>query len=179
MIKVARVLLLFAAFFVFLPGQVQALGIGVAPHRLELDAYPLGSSTSSLNVFNTSDERSQYRVYVEGEGEEWFSIAPEEFVLDPHSSREVKVVVSPPLSASGYYNPTISIVSLVPASELKVGVGVKIPVHIRITPPPPLAMIGLNLTGPPLLVVLGIAALLPVGVAASIFIWRRRKTRET
>ena len=173
-----RVFLLLIVFLVLLPGQAQALGIAVAPHELELEAYPFGSATSSLRVFNTSDEKSQYQVYVEGEVEQWFSITPEEFVLDPQDSQEVRIVVSPSLTASGEYSASICIVSLIPASELKVGCGVKIPAHIRIISPPPLATMGINLTGPPLLVMVGVAALLFVALIAGIFIWRRRKAYE-
>ena len=174
-----RVFLLLIVFLVLLPGQAQALGIAVAPHELELEAYPFGSATSSLRVFNTSDEKSQYQVYVEGEVEQWFSITPEEFVLDPQDSQEVRIVVSPSLIASGEYNASICIVSLVPASELKVGVGVKIPTRIRIMPPALLARFGVNLTGLPLLVTVGMVALLLVALFVGIFIWRRRKTYES
>jgi hypothetical protein len=178
LVKAVRVLLLLMAFLVLLPSQVEALGVGVAPHKLELEAYPLGSTTSSINVVNTSDEKSRYQVYVEGEGKVWFSIAPEEFVLDPQSSQEVKIAVSPSLTASGEHEATISVVSLAPASELGVGVGVKIPVRIHIVSPPPLAMLGIDVTGPLLLVIISIAALLPVALVAGTFIWRRRKADE-
>ena len=181
LIKVVRLFLLFIviAFLVSLPRQVQALGIGVAPHQLRLEAYPLGSATSSLDVFNTSNERSEYQVYVDGECENWFSITPEEFLLDAHSNQEVTIVVSPPLTAFGEHSTTICVVSLTPASKLKVGCGVKIPVYIEITPPPPLAMLGINVTGLPLLVMVGTAALLIVALVVGIFIWRRRKAYET
>ena len=99
-------------------------------------------------------------------------------MLDPQDSQEVRIVVSPSLTASGEYSASICIVSLIPASELKVGCGVKIPAHIRIISPPPLATMGINLTGPPLLVMVGVAALLFVALIAGIFIWRRRKAYE-
>jgi len=177
-IKVVRVFLLLTAFLILLPSQVQALGIGVAPHKLELATYPLGSATSSIDVINTSSEKSQYQVYVEGEGENWFSITPAEFVLDPQNIQEVKITISPSLIASGDYHATICIVSLVAASELKIGCGVKIPVHILIVSPPPLATMGINLTGLPLLVVVSMVALLLVALVAEILIWIRRKTYE-
>jgi Flp pilus assembly protein TadB len=154
---------------------VQALGIGVTPHELELETHPASSASGSLKVFNTSDEKSRYQVYVEGEIEEWFTITPEEFVLDPRGSRGVRVVVSPPPTASGEYRTSICIISLVSASELKVGAGVKVPVHIRIVPAPPLATIGINLTGTPLLVLLSTVAFLFVALVTVIFVWRRRK----
>jgi hypothetical protein len=179
LIKVVRVFLLLTAFLILLPSQVQALGVGVSPHKLELEAYPLGSVTSLINVINTSNERSLYQVYVEGDCEGWFSITPAEFVLDSQRSQEVKIAISPSLTASGEYSADICIVSLVSASELKVGCGVKIPVHIRVISPPPLAKMGINVTGPLLLVVVGTVVLLFVALVAGIFIWIRRKTYET
>ena len=176
LIKVARVFLLLIAFLALLPSQVQALGIGVAPSELALKAYPLGSATSSIDVINTSNEKSLYQVYVEGESENWFIITPAEFILDPQNSQEVKIAISPSLIASGDYHATICIVSLVTASELKVGCGVKIPVHIQIVPPPPLATMGINLTGLPFLVVLSIVTLLLAALVVGIPIWIRRRT---
>jgi len=178
LIKVARVFLLLLALWLLFPSQAQAVGIGVAPNRLELEAYPLGSATSSINVINTSTEQSLYQVYVEGDCEEWFSITPVEFVLNADSSQEVQIVVSPSLTASGEQDVNICVVSLVPASELKVGCGVKIPVHIRIISPPPLAVMGIDATGTTLLVIVIITALLVVALVTGIFIWKRRKAYE-
>lgn len=176
LVKVIRVWLLPLAFLVLFPGQVQALGIGVTPRELELETHPASSTSGLVKVFNTSDEKSRYQVYVEGEVEEWFTITPEEFVLDPQGSQGVRVVVSPPPTASGEYRTSICIISLVSASELKVGAGVKVPVHIRIISAPPLATMGINLTGTPLLVLLGTVTFLVAALATVIFIWRRRKT---
>ena len=178
LIKALRIWPLLITFLILFPSQVQALGIGVAPHELELEIYQSGSVTSPINVLNTSSDESLYQVYVEGNCEEWFSITPAEFVLGPQGSQEVQIAVSPSLTASGEHNANICVVALVPASELKVGCGVKIPVRIRIVSPPPLAMMGINLTGPLLLVFIGTVALLLVALVVGIFIWRRRKTYE-
>lgn len=172
--KVLRLLPLLIAFIVLFPGQAQALGIGVVPHELELEAYPMGSVADSINVLNPSSEEALYRVYVEGEVGQWFRITPGEFVLEPGSSQVVEVVVSPPVTASGDYHPSICVVSLEHASELKFGCGVKVPVHIRITAPPPLSVIGLNVTGSRLLVV---TIVVVSGVVVGVVAWRRRKRR--
>lgn len=174
--KVVSVFLLLIAFLVLFPSQVQALGVGVAPHKLELEVYPLGSVTSPINVLNTSAEEGLYRVYVEGEGEGWFSITPGEFVLAPDSSQVVEVAISPSLTAHGEYHASICVVSLAPASELKVGCGVKIPVHIVIIPPPPIGRVaeiaqGLSLPW----IIIAVAA----AVVIAVVIRRRRKVRET
>jgi len=170
--KVASVFLLLIAFSVLFPSQVLALGVGVAPHKLELEAYPLGSTTSQINVLNTSTEEGLYQVYAEGEGKDWFSITPEEFVLKPDSSQVVEVAISPPLTAHGDYNASICVVSLVPASELKVGCGIKVPVHIVIVPPPPIGRVAEIMQGASLLwIIIAVAATVVIGVV----IWRRRR----
>jgi len=173
--KVVSVFLLLIAFLVLFPSQVQALGIGVVPHKLELEVYPLGSATSQINVLNPSAEEGLYRVYVEGEGKGWFSITPEEFVLAPDSSQVVEVAISPSLTAHGEYHASICVVSLVSASELKVGCGVKIPVHIVIIPPPigRVAEITQGLLLP--WIIIAVAA----AVVIAVVIRRRRKVRET
>ena len=53
LIRVIRLFLLLIAVLILFPTQVEALGIGVAPHKLELEVYPFGSATSSLNIFFT------------------------------------------------------------------------------------------------------------------------------
>lgn len=174
--KVVSVFLIFIAFLVLFPSQAQALGIGVAPHKLEFEVYPLGSATSQINVLNTSTEEGLYRIYAEGEGEEWFSITPAEFVLGPNSSQVVEVAVSPPLTAHGEYHATICVVSLVAASELKVGCGVKVPVHIVIIPPPPIGRVAEIVQGSSLLwIIIAIVA----AVIIAVVIRRRRRVRET
>jgi len=172
--KVASVFLLLIAFSVLFPSQVQALGVGVAPHELELEAYPMGSTASELTVINTSTEEGLYQVYVEGESEEWFSITPAEFVLGPNSSQVVEVAVSPPLTAHGEYHASICVVSLVSASELKVGCGVKVTVRIVIIPPPPIGRVAEIMQGPSLLwIIIAVAAAVVTGVV----IGRRRRVR--
>ena len=176
-IKVVRVFLplISSLGLLLFPSQVQALGVGVSPHELELEAYPLGSTASSFTVINASDEEGLYQVYVEGEGENWFSIAPAEFMLDPDSSQVVEVVVSPPLTAFGEYNTSICVVSLVPASQLKVGCGIKIPTHIVITAPPPLGGVAGITKGLPLFwIVIAVVTAVVIGV----IIRRRRRIRE-
>jgi hypothetical protein len=178
LIKIARVFMVLIALLLLFASPAQTLGIGVAPSRLELEAYPLGSATSLINVINASSEQSFYQVYVEGDCEEWFSITPTEFVLDGDNSQEVQIVVSPSLTAAGEQDVDICVVSLVSASELKVGCGVKIPVHIRIVSPPPLAVMGIDVTGTPLVIIVTIVALLVLALVIGIVIWRRRGIYE-
>lgn len=139
--KAAVISLFLIVFGIFGSGTVQALGLGVAPHRLDLEVYPLGSASGQLNVINNSDEEGLYRVYVEGENEAWFDISPQEFILEPGNHREVELIVAPPLIAHGEYEVMICVVSLSSAADLKIGCGMKVPVNIVVLPPSPEGMI--------------------------------------
>ena len=114
---------------------VQAAGIGVAPHKLEVEILPSGSVSSSINVINDSEEELVYRAYIEKEDlSEWFSISPPEFTLEPGQYQQVKLDISPEGKASGDYKTDVCIVGLVHNSELRIGCGVKVPVIIHVLP---------------------------------------------
>ncbi len=157
------------------PCGALASGIGVTPGRLELEAYPLVKASESVMVINTSGEQGLCQVYVEGEIKEWLSISPEEFILEPGDSQVVEVAVTPPLGARGDYEATICAVSLMPASELKVGCGVKIPLHILVGLAPPIGRIAEFAAGSPL-VWLIIAVVLAIAIPLTI--QKRRKRHE-
>lgn len=155
----------FLLFFIVLlaalsPALVLASGVGVSPSELEFEARSPGS-IRTLFVINTGDEESHYRVYAEGEYEDWFEISPEEFLLAPGQSMEVEIALSPPFAASGEHTANICVVSFEPSLGLQIGTGVKVPAHISIL-------------GPPLLMVIGIAGALAVLVAAYL-LWRRMR----
>ena len=173
--KTAVIFLFLAVFLALSPGVVRALGLGVAPNRLDLEVYPLGSAEGKLTVINNSDEEGLYRVYVEGESGAWFDITPQEFVLEPGSNREVGLVISPPLTAQGEYDVTVCVVSLLPAAELKVGCGMKVPVNIVVLPPTPEGVIAeiVKGSGWRWLVII-VAAVIIIIIAVR----RRRRVRE-
>ncbi len=156
------------------PSGVLASGIGVTPGRLELEAYPLVKSSESIVVINTSGEQGLCQVYVEGEIKEWVSVSPKEFILGPGESQVVAVVVTPPLGARGDYEATICAVSLMAASELKVGCGVKVPLHILVGLAPPIGRIAEFAVGSPLLWLI-IAVVLALAIPLII---RRRMRRH-
>ena len=64
------------------PSGAAALGIGITPGSLWLEAYPLIKTSESVVVTNTSGEEGLCQVYVEGEVGEWCSVSPGEFVLE-------------------------------------------------------------------------------------------------
>ena len=157
------------------PGGVLASGIGVTPGQLELEAYPLMKTSQSVVVLNTSGEQGLCQIYVEGEIKEWVSVSPEEFILEPGDSQVVEVAVTPPLGARGDYKATVCAVSLMPASELKVGCGVKIPLRVLVGLAPPVGKIAELAAGSPIMWLI-IAVVL--AIAIPITIRRRRKRRE-
>jgi len=93
-------LLLVVLSLIIFPSQVLAFGLGVAPGKMEFSVRPGGTEVQTLSVINQSDRESLFRVYIEGEYEEWFLISPSEFTLAPQQSKDVEIVVSPPFTAS-------------------------------------------------------------------------------
>ncbi len=165
--KVLRLsLLLVVLSLIIFPSQVLALGLGVTPGKLDFSVRPGGTEVQTLNVINQSNQESLFRVYVEGEFEEWFLISPGEFSLAPQQSKGVEIVVAPPLTASDEHDFSICVVSLPAGSDLRIGAGVKVPAHVQILEYP----VALILEG-------GIATLALV-VLASILIRRRQRTRN-
>jgi len=160
------------------PGPVQAIGVGVSPHELEVEVHPSGLVNGSISVVNTSEEESLYQVYIEeGALSSWFHIGPREFVLEPGGYQKVQIDISPPEIAPGEYETKVCVVGLIHTSELKVGCGVKVPVLIRVLP---LGLLGKvsgalpgELSGTALLVII-ISVATPV--AAVVFLRRRRKS---
>ncbi len=159
------------------PRGVLASGIGVTPGSLSLEAYPLMKTSGPIEVLNTSEERALYQVYAEGEVGEWCSISPEEFVLEAGGSQIVEVTVTPPLGTRGDYEATICAVSLMSASELKVGCGVKIPLQVSVGLAPPAGRVAEFMAGSPL-VWLIIAVVLAIAIPITLAVRRRRRRRE-
>jgi hypothetical protein len=157
------------------PGVILASGIGVNPGSLDVEAYPLMKAQQSIAVTNTSSEEGYCQVYAEGEVREWLSISPEEFVLGPGDSQVVEIAVRPPLGARGDYEATICAVSLAPVSELKIGCGVKVPVHIAVGLAPPIGKIAELAAGSP---VVWLITAISLAIAVPLIVRRRRKHRE-
>lgn len=124
-------LLLFTVGLILFPCQASAVGVGIAPSKLDF-SLGLGSSiTKTLYVVNTGDTEAHYRVYVDKEYEGWFDIAPEEFSLAPQANKETRITVSPPLYSFGDHSTHIHVVTTNPSLQIGVGAGIKVPVHIH------------------------------------------------
>jgi len=156
-------LLLVVLSLIIFPSQVLALGLGVTPGKLDFSVQAGGAETKTLNVINQSDRESPFRVYVEGEFEEWFLISPGDFTLAPQQSKDVEIVVAPPLTASDEHDFSICVVSLPAGSDLRIGAGIKVPAHVQILEYP----VALILGG-------GIATLALVVLTSILIRWRRK-----
>ena len=113
-----------------LPGQVLALCLGVTPGALKFETGPVRAETQSLEVFNQADATSTFQAYVDDEYSDWVAVEPEEFVLGPAESHTVDVTISPRLSTSEDHDFVVYVVSFAQGSNLRIGAGVKIPVHV-------------------------------------------------
>ena len=143
------------------PCQASADGVGAAPSQLDFSIRPGGSATETLYVINTGDSEAHYRVYVDGEYEGWFDIAPDGFSLAPQANEETQITVSPPLFSFGDHSTHIYVAVANSPLQLGVGAGIKIPVHIRISN---------------LLLWVGSAIAVALLLALTLFLVRRRRT---
>jgi P pilus assembly chaperone PapD len=118
-----------------------ALGVGVAPGRMEFKVRPGGSQVQTLNIVNQSDQAYRFQVYIEGGHQGWFEITPEDFTLNAGEVRGVEVAVAPSLfTVPGDHDFETCILCLPPETELRVGAGVKVPTHVQVTDFPVMAL---------------------------------------
>ena len=118
-----------------LSSPVFALGIGVTPGKLNFDVSPGSTASQTLNIVNQSDSAAQFRIYTGEDFAEWFNIQPAEFMLDAGKTKDIEVVVSPPLMArQNLHNTTIYIISTPTESKLQLGAGIKVAAKVQIMP---------------------------------------------
>jgi P pilus assembly chaperone PapD len=111
-----------------------ALGVGVAPGRMDFKVRPGGNQIQILNIVNQSDQAYRFQVYIEGGNEGWFEITPDNFTLNAREVRGVEVAVAPSLfTVPGDHDFETCILCLPPETELRVGAGVKVPTHVQVT----------------------------------------------
>jgi P pilus assembly chaperone PapD len=111
-----------------------ALGVGVAPGRMEFKVRPGGSQVQTLNIINQSDQAYRFQVYVEGGHDGWFDISPDDFTLNAGEVRAVEIAVAPSLfTVPGGHDFDTCVLCLPPETELRVGAGVKVPTHVQVT----------------------------------------------
>ena len=137
----ALIIVLPIAVLLSYASSVLALGIGVAPGKMEFSIRPGSTAEKTLHVVNQADQKSELQVYVEGENEEWFMITPGEFTLEAQESKGVEIIIAPPLTTEpSEHDFSICVVSIPPGSDLNIGAGIKVPAHVRITELPIMAI---------------------------------------
>ena len=135
--RIAAPMLLLAALVpALLPSTALAVALGVTPGNMEFNTQPGGTDTQVLHVYNQSDNDAIFRVYIEGEYEDWFAITPGEFTLPPHQSQDVEIALETPRTAQGTHDPIICVVSIPAGSDLNIGAGIRVSAHVQITGPP-------------------------------------------
>jgi len=154
-------ILLCIIFYLVLLQTASSVGIGVTPAELNFSTQVGSSDSRILYVINTGDEDSGYRVYVDEKYRDWFTISPENFTLAPGENKAVKLSLSPPISARGNFTTLIYAVSYSPSSEFKVGGGIKVPAHVKVSNS------GL---------LLGLCALLLTTIGLVYYVRRRKKS---
>ncbi|MDX9893399.1 MAG: hypothetical protein RB292_03200 [Patescibacteria group bacterium] len=124
-------------FFSFLVGgvvvasSVQAVGLGVKPKKLEVQARSWQTVQTEFLVMNVSQEPGLYQVYADGL-ENKINFEPTEFKLEPGSSQVVKLTVKS--IAAGIYSTNISVVARpLGSGGLISASGVKLPLVLTIT----------------------------------------------
>jgi hypothetical protein len=138
MLRLLKVLVVMLPIIGLLLGtsSALALGVGVAPGKMEFKVRPGGSEVQTLYVINQSDQETEFQVYVEGKNENWFEITPSQFTLKAKETREVEIVVAPPLvTIPGDHDFSMCILCLASETDLRMGAGVKVPAHVQITSP--------------------------------------------
>jgi hypothetical protein len=145
-----------------------ALGIGVAPGKMVFDIQPGGTEVQTLHVINQSGQESEFQVYAEGEKAEWVEISPAEFLLDAQEIKSVEILIAPPLMEEPKaHDFSICVVSIPSDSDLRIGAGVKVPVHVQITEFPVMAIQWWI-----------VSAIIVVVVAIGMIVWWRRKAKH-
>ncbi len=130
----AAITILSAAVFLMAASSVSAAGLGVTPGKVAFTVSPGSTELQTLQIINQDSQASEFEVYIEGDDNGWFTITPSRFTLESREQREVEVELSPPITADAEeYELTICVVSMPPGAQLRIGAGVKVPVHVQVT----------------------------------------------
>ena len=152
---------------IIIPSSVWAMGLGVAPGKMEFGVHPGGTEAQTLQIINQSDSPSDFEVYIEGENAEWFEVTPGEFTLGAYEVNGVEIVLTPPLTVKPQqYEFSVCVISLPPGSDLRLGAGIKVPTHVQITELPVMSIQWWI-----------VSAVILVVLVIGITVWWKRKTR--
>lgn len=133
MFKRLLICTIFTIFCIYSLANASAVGVGVSPANMSFDAHIGITEYQSLFVINDGQSISDYRVYVDDQYVDWFSISPNNFTLQPGEHKEVIIGLKPPVSANGNYDMKAYVIASAPSSDFEVGSGIKIPVKINVS----------------------------------------------
>ena len=107
-----------------------AVGVGVTPAQLHIDAHAGQESVARIKVTNPSKDVTLFEVYPD-DLEAVVSVSPASFTLESKEEKYVDVKVTSP--EAGQFLTTLSVVGrLMADSKFQAGSGVKIPVTITV-----------------------------------------------
>ncbi|WP_094229086.1 hypothetical protein [Methanolobus psychrotolerans] len=146
--------------------NTSAVGVGVSPANMTFDAHVGITDSQSLFVINDGQSVSDYRVYVDDQYVDWFTISPNNFTLHPEEHKEVIISLKAPISANGNYDMKAYVIASAPSSNFEVGSGIKIPIKM-------------NVSNKGLFFASGAIVILVIGMIATGTTWKknRRQTR--
>ena len=119
-----------ASFLLLLPLPASALG--VTPAELDFTAPAGGQATATMDLVNDEEQPQSYRIYVDEEYRDWFTISPQEVLLSPQQSGQIEITVSPPPNTTGEHTAFLYITSAGPSSGLQVALGIKVRANIMV-----------------------------------------------
>ncbi|MFA6410718.1 MAG: hypothetical protein WCW26_04050 [Candidatus Buchananbacteria bacterium] len=118
-------------FFLLWTNSALAIGVGVKPKEINLQAIVGREVISEFLVVNVSKEPAYYQIYADGLEKE-IKLEPTDFRLEPDGSQIVKVKVN--LKMPGRFNTNISVVARpLAGTGLAAASGVKIPITIVVS----------------------------------------------
>jgi len=117
-----------AFLFITIP-PVIAQGIGVAPHKIEIEAVNGKTVKKQLIVFNPSDEHLDFEI----RAGRWFGFSPRNFSLSPYEKQNVLATITP--EKTGSFEETISIM-LKQKSNKGLAINLGAAVRVKITSKP-------------------------------------------
>lgn len=128
--KIFTVLSLAFIFCLFNPIRAGAVGIGVKPKSLNINAGSGGEVNTEMLVMNTGREPAMYKIFPDGL-ENKIKISPSDFRLEPDGTQIVKVSVK--IIAPGKYASNLSVMAKPLSTEgFSASTGVKIPIEINV-----------------------------------------------
>ena len=163
-----------ASFLLLLPLPASALE--VTPAELDFTAPAGGQTTATMDLVNDEEQPQSYRIYVDEEYRDWFTISPQEVLLSPQQSGRIEITVSPPPDTTGEHTAFINIISAQPSDGLQVALGIKVRAVVTVNTTVNTTGYGWGIFRDNLPLTVGIIGGV-VGLIVGVVLWRRRRAR--